>query len=67
MKFKPKMPVRRAVQEDVKPDISSASQRGRPSQRARGRGAGANRGGRPQTANNTIAAGPFGGSRANCT
>jgi hypothetical protein len=66
MKFKPKMPVRRAVQvqEDIKPDISSASVRGRPSLRARGRG-GAARGG-ARAAASTIAAGPFGGSRSNC-
>lgn len=70
MKFKPKMPVRRAAQEDVKPDIAalsaSSSTRGRPATRARGRGAGPSRGGRTQAAANTVAAGPFGGSRANC-
>lgn len=66
MKFKPKMPVRRAVQaqqEDVKPDISGAAVRGRPAMRARGRGG--SRGG-ARAAPSTIAAGPFGGTRTNC-
>lgn len=63
MKFKPKMPIRRAVQEDVKPDVSSSSSsRGRGG--IRGRGRGGMRGGRGgSSAVSTIAAGPFGGNR----
>lgn len=67
LKFKPKMPVRRAAQEpEVVKSEPGVSVRGRPAARARGRGAGAARGGRGGAAANTIAAGPFGGSRASC-
>ncbi|EJT53271.1 hypothetical protein A1Q2_03622 [Trichosporon asahii var. asahii CBS 8904] len=61
MKFKPKMPIRRAVQEDVKTDVATSS-RGRGG--IRGRGRGGMRGGRGGSAAvSTIAAGPFGGNR----
>ncbi|WOO79831.1 DNA-directed RNA polymerase III subunit RPC4 [Vanrija pseudolonga] len=66
MKFKPKMPIRRTVQEpEVKAEPTPApSTRGRGAPRGRGRGAGPGRGGRPQqVASQTIAAGPFGGTR----
>ncbi|TXT06156.1 hypothetical protein VHUM_03629 [Vanrija humicola] len=66
MKFKPKMPIRRTVQEpEVKAEPApTPSSRGRGAPRGRGRGAGPGRGGRPQqVASQTIAAGPFGGTR----
>ncbi|GMK54902.1 hypothetical protein CspeluHIS016_0114880 [Cutaneotrichosporon spelunceum] len=65
LKFKPKMPIRRAVEPEVKVEPVAVRGRGRGTGTGRGRGAPRGRGGgRGAAPLVTVAAGPFGGTRS---